>query len=143
MKTQKGFTLIELMIVVAVIGILAAVAVPQYQDYVSRAKWAENNVAIGPLKLAISECIQRTGDRAQCDTVPKLTSEVGYSALPTFRHGTVTITENAAAIVVTGVGSLVPCIVTWSPTSSANTINWAGVTTAAGAGACSKAKTGV
>jgi prepilin-type N-terminal cleavage/methylation domain-containing protein len=48
---QHGFALIELMIVVAVIGILAAIAVPQYEDYVSRAKITEALTAIGPLKM--------------------------------------------------------------------------------------------
>ncbi len=57
-RAQRGFTLIELMIVVAIIGILAAIAIPQYQDYVTRSRWSDNLQRIGPLKQAIAECAQ-------------------------------------------------------------------------------------
>src|SRR5512137_625375 len=57
-RAQRGFTLIELMIVVAIIGILAAIAIPQYQDYVSRARWSDNISSIAGLKAAIAECLQ-------------------------------------------------------------------------------------
>ena len=58
---HKGFTLIELMIVVAIIGILAAVAIPQYQNYVARAQVAEGLNLAGPFKAAISEYYITTG----------------------------------------------------------------------------------
>lgn len=54
-KAQQGFTLIELMIVVAIIGILAAVAIPAYQDYLARAQAAEGPSLLGGLKAPIAE----------------------------------------------------------------------------------------
>ena len=63
MKTmQKGFTLIELMIVIAIIGILAAIAIPAYQDYTIRAKVSEGLNLAGAAKLAVAETFDATGD---------------------------------------------------------------------------------
>ncbi|HUT41971.1 MAG TPA: pilin [Gammaproteobacteria bacterium] len=61
MKLQKGFTLIELMIVIAIIGILAAIAIPAYQDYTIRAKVSEGLNLAGAAKLAVSETYDSTG----------------------------------------------------------------------------------
>ena len=58
MKKQSGFTLIELMIVVAIVAILAAVALPAYQTYTQRAKFSEVISAAGPAKTAFEVCIQ-------------------------------------------------------------------------------------
>ena len=61
MKKQSGFTLIELMIVVAIIGILAAIAVPQYQQYTNKAKFTEVVNATAPMKNAVEICITSLG----------------------------------------------------------------------------------
>jgi len=63
-RIQQGFTLIELMIVVAIIGILAAVALPAYQDYTTRAKVSEVVIMASPAKLAVAETVSSLGGLA-------------------------------------------------------------------------------
>lgn len=67
MSLQKGFTLIELMIVVAIVGILAAVALPAYQNYTMRAKYAEVVSVANTYQTAVASCIQETGKKTGCD----------------------------------------------------------------------------
>ncbi len=76
---QKGFTLIELMIVVAIIGILAAVALPAYQDYTVRAKTSELILAASSLRSAVSEQAQTSGAMPATDSVVGTSNVAGGS----------------------------------------------------------------
>ncbi len=105
MTKQRGFTLMELMIVVAIIGVLAAITIPKYQDYVTTTKWVSDVSSLESLKFAIGLCLQENqGDRTRCDSG----SEVGFSGMPTPTHATapVSIVPNTAMITFTGTESV-------------------------------------
>jgi type IV pilus assembly protein PilA len=88
MKTiQKGFTLIELMIVVAIIGILAAVALPAYQNYSNRAAFSELVLAVTPLKTAVELAIQTRAPTAITDIDQANRGVPATVAVATNTHG--------------------------------------------------------
>lgn len=102
-QMQKGFTLIELMIVVAIIGILAAIAIPQYQQYTTKAKFAEVLSTAESYKLAVALCAQENaGVLTTCDAgsggVPDIPTTLPATvASMSVTDGVVTATANATA----------------------------------------------
>jgi type IV pilus assembly protein PilA len=89
-KAQQGFTLIELMIVIAIVGILAAIALPAYQDYIVRAKLSEPLAAMAEAKTTVAEYVAANGDYPSVatafgiNTAPRDQSEIiDYLEIPT------------------------------------------------------------
>ncbi|XTZ62506.1 pilin [Aeromonas salmonicida subsp. pectinolytica] len=113
MKKQSGFTLIELMIVVAIVAILAAIALPAYQNYVNKAKGAELSAAMGSIKTAMEVCAV-SGNITGC-TYPSFTATQYVASV-----SATTFTASSAVITATGGGDLAGNNCTLSSTSISN-----------------------
>ncbi len=118
-KIQKGFTLIELMIVVAIIGILAAVALPAYQDYTIRAKVSEIVLAASSLRTSITEKAQTDNSLASAGAGLTFTPYGKVTSGAVTAGGVIDMGGSAAA---TSVGTVVS--ITLTPSMSGNTVVW-------------------
>ena len=120
-RTQQGFTLIELMIVVAIIGILAALAIPNYINYTKRAKVSEALAMASPYKAAVAEYFSSD------ETLPEDLADAGlptftstdYVSAITLANGTISATAYPQ-----GVGTGTPVVLRLEPTTSQSGVDW-------------------
>jgi type IV pilus assembly protein PilA len=121
-QVQQGFTLIELMIVIAIIGILSAVALPAYQDYTSRAKLAEVLVLASKDKASVSEYYLSTGGMP----VDAAAAGVNTSSLQSvYLNGAVAVSSGTITYpIATTITGAATGTVIYVPTGSVNGVTW-------------------
>jgi type IV pilus assembly protein PilA len=125
-KVQQGFTLIELMIVVAIIGILAAVAIPAYQDYTIKAKVGNALTSVDAIKTAVALCAQEAGgDVTNCNTTNTASGIPSFHATNEVTGVTVTGSGVIAATLAGNIGTGVNNgVITWTPHVGTTSVTW-------------------
>lgn len=132
-KVQQGFTLIELMIVIAIIGILAAIALPAYQQYTQKAKFSEVVLSTAAVKTAVELCYQETGSLANCangsNGVPQVTAndvgkvKAGSGAVSNLGATTARITSTGIASEI-GTAADVTYVLDGSVANAGEPVTW-------------------